>query len=551
MNPISAALQSPTPKPDRDVVSSSANDDTLQQGPGRESAFGSVLRTLSGAGTPPSADTDAGKGKPDDGEDDAPPAEEVAPASPAPAVPVSSAAAMVANFLSAAFPALAAAAAKTQASVQGPPTESAPASATGGLPVSGLGPTAAPIGGTASGSAPMPIKVPSGDAKSSKAQEIKAASVDSAADAKDMLLADSDARTDNIVRGGDLRRADNAKHAEDVVRPEGAARTDATQHMAGPLQTEVAKILRAAAAQVEVLGSAVHFKPVVPGAAPAPDGANAIATAAATEGSIAASQIAKPEGPALNAAAAALKLAPQIRVEPDPRRATALNAEGEPEKPMAMTPALGHAISGVERAVLAAVGERAEEAASSAGAHDGSGMATSLPAGSLPLIATAIKDELDRATAAQSRIQPDPAAPGIPGGPMRTLKIQLRPDELGVVTVEMRLSNGQLETHLRASQPETAALLHKDTAILTDLLNQGGYKADVIVGQARPTETGTGSGSGGSQQQASPSFTDGGARPGNEGARQRQEEQRQATGNRREGERTDEAVRPRDSGVYL
>ena len=115
----------------------------------------------------------------------------------------------------------------------------------------------------------------------------------------------------------------------------------------------------------------------------------------------------------------------------------------------------------------------------------------------------------------------------------------------------MRLSNGQLETHLRASQPETAALLHKDTAILTDLLNQGGYKADVIVGQARPTETGTGSGSGGSQQQASPSFTDGGARPGNEGARQRQEEQRQATGNRREGERTDEAVRPRDSGVYL
>lgn len=107
---------------------------------------------------------------------------------------------------------------------------------------------------------------------------------------------------------------------------------------------------------------------------------------------------------------------------------------------------------------------------------------------------------------------------------MRTLKIQLRPDEVGVITVEMRLSNGQLATHLRASQPETAALLHKDTAILTDLLSQGGYKADVIVGQARPTDTGTESG--GSQQHASPSFTDGGARPGNEGARQRQEEQR-------------------------
>lgn len=112
----------------------------------------------------------------------------------------------------------------------------------------------------------------------------------------------------------------------------------------------------------------------------------------------------------------------------------------------------------------------------------------------------------------------------------------------------MRLSNGQLETHLRASQPETAALLHKDAAILTDLLSHSSYQAEVTVGQARPAEASTASG--GSQSQASPSFADGGARPGNEGARQRQDAQRQA-GNRREGERTDEAVRPRDGGIYL
>ncbi|MCJ2090925.1 flagellar hook-length control protein FliK [Methylobacterium sp. J-072] len=172
------------------------------------------------------------------------------------------------------------------------------------------------------------------------------------------------------------------------------------------------------------------------------------------------------------------------------------------------------------------------------------------------MIATAIREELQRATAAaaQGQLPADPAANAVPAGPLRTLKIQLRPEDLGVVTVEMRLSNGQLETHLRASQPETAALLHKDTALLTDLLSNSGYRAEVSVGQAaRSADAG---GSGGSQQQASQqqaasSFADGGARPGNEGARQRQDAQRQAATTRREGERTDEAVRPRDGGVYL
>lgn len=246
----------------------------------------------------------------------------------------------------------------------------------------------------------------------------------------------------------------------------------------------------------------------------------------------------------------------QIRSEPDPRRAIAMAAAAEAASatPMTIAPAQGRAVSGVERAVLAAVGERAEESAASAGPHDGTGIATSLPGGSLPMIATAIKEELERASAAatQGQLPADPGANAVPAGPLRMPKIQLRPEDLGVVTVEMRLSNGQLETHLRASQPETAALLHKDTGILTDLLSNSGYRAEVSVAQARPADAG---GSGGSQQQASQqnassSFADGGARPGNEGARQRQDAQRQALP-RREGERTDEAVRPRDSGVYL
>ncbi|MCJ2140915.1 flagellar hook-length control protein FliK [Methylobacterium sp. E-066] len=527
MNPISAAVQNPTPKPDRDVGPPSANGDTpQQQETGRESAFGAVLRKLSGAGSSSSDDTEAATGKPDDAAGEAPPAVAVA-AEPVPVTPASSAAAMLANLLSVALPAVAAADSKAPAPVQARSIETALAPAAGSLSASVLGATGASAG-TSSGSTSTPIRIPAGDAKAQPASADDVAPTDSATDAKDLVRADSAARMD------------------DLARANGAQRTDIT------------KTLQAAAAKIEVLGRAVHFKPVVSGGAPAPEAAQAGPTEpAATEVGAVALQVAKPEGSALNAAAAALKLQPQIRSEPDPRRAVAAASDGEGEQPAVIAPAQGHAVSGVERAVLAAVGERAEDSsAAAAGPHDGSGTATSLPAGSLPLIATAIREELQRATAAaaQDRLPADPAANAGPVGPLRTLKIQLRPEDLGVVTVEMRLSNGQLETHLRASQPETAALLHKDTALLTDLLSNSGYRAEVSVGQAaRSADAG---GSGGSQQQASQqqaasSFADGGARPGNEGARQRQDAQRQAATTRREGERTDEAVRPRDGGVYL
>ncbi|MCJ2058091.1 flagellar hook-length control protein FliK [Methylobacterium sp. J-048] len=527
MNPISAAVQNPTPKPDRDVGPPSANGDTpQQQGTGRESAFGAVLRKLSGADSSSSADTEAATGKPDDTAGEAPPEVAVA-AEPAPITPVSSAAALLANLLSVALPAVAAADSRAPAPVQDRSIEAALVPAAGSLSASVLGATGASAG-TSLGSVSTPIRIPAGDAKAQPASADDVAPTDGATDAKDPVRADSAARMD------------------DLARANGAPRADIT------------KTLQAAAAKIEVLGRAVHFKPVVSGGAPATEAAPAgttepAAAAAGAEIATATPQVARPEGPALNATAAALKLPLQIQSEPDPRRAIAMDtaAGAASETPMMIAPGQGHAVSGVERAVLAAVGERAEDSsAASAAPRDGTGTATSLPAGSLPLIATTIREELERATAAaasQGGLQADPAANAVPVEPLRMLKIQLRPEDLGVVTVEMRLSNGQLETHLRASQPETAALLHKDTAILTDLLNQGGYKADVIVGQARPTETGAG----GSQQQASPSFTDGGARPGNEGARQRQDGQRQAASNRREGERTDEAVRPCDGGVYL
>ncbi|MBL7406113.1 flagellar hook-length control protein FliK, partial [Escherichia coli] len=87
-----------------------------------------------------------------------------------------------------------------------------------------------------------------------------------------------------------------------------------------------------------------------------------------------------------------------------------------------------------------------------------------------PTIAAAIKEEIERAAAAgpEGRVSADLAIPAAPDGPLRVLKIQLRPENLGIVTVELRLTDGQLETHLRASRPETAAMLHRDSAILAE-----------------------------------------------------------------------------------
>ncbi|MGU3464196.1 flagellar hook-length control protein FliK [Methylobacterium sp. C33D] len=133
------------------------------------------------------------------------------------------------------------------------------------------------------------------------------------------------------------------------------------------------------------------------------------------------------------------------------------------------------------------------------------------------------------------------------------LKIQLRPDNLGIVTVELRLTDGHLETHLRASRPETAAMLQRDSAILTELMKQAHYRPEITVGPVRPTEAG--SSAGGSPSQGQSANTDGGGRPGPGGEGQRRSEQQRAEQRpaigRRDGERMDETVRPRDGGVYL
>ncbi|WP_331300520.1 flagellar hook-length control protein FliK [Methylobacterium oryzae] len=324
--------------------------------------------------------------------------------------------------------------------------------------------------------------------------------------------------------------------------------------------------------KVEVLDRAVHFRPVLPDAArraraapvsapsplpAAPNAADAADAQLQPGRSGSPDPVAAKSQPAWIAltdkVAAAAKAAVPLDTDREPRSgpatasaaATGLDVEGD-----LATGADSRSRSGIARTVLAATGRQGPAGDPVQGGSYGSGTGPGQLAPALPTIAAAIKDGIERAAAAEPelRVSADPAIPTAPDGPLRVLKIQLRPEDLGTVTVELRLTNGQLETHLRASRPETAAMLQRDSAILTDLLKQAHYRPEITVGPVRPGDAGPSAG--GSQSQGQSAFTDGGPRSGHGGGGQRQAEQRPAI-NGRDVERMDETVRPRDGGVYL
>jgi flagellar hook-length control protein FliK len=81
-------------------------------------------------------------------------------------------------------------------------------------------------------------------------------------------------------------------------------------------------------------------------------------------------------------------------------------------------------------------------------------------------------------------------------GPLKILHIKLEPDNLGEVSVKMRLVGGTLELHLEASRTETLDMLTKDKDVLNRLLRASGYTPDVVTVQAgadnSPSQSSTG-----------------------------------------------------------
>jgi chemotaxis protein MotD len=486
VTPIPATVQRAAPKPDRDVTPQPDDNPSALPKADPKQGFGDILRTASRGAAPASVAPDPGES----GAKDGPGGPEDEPAAgPAPALSASQAAAILATLLGAS---------------SAPPTSALDEAASGS---GGPHPGAATTGSGATGNGPG-LRTPSVPATP-----------------------------------GD------AVGRDDV-------------------------------AEVDVLDRAVHFKPVLPREVPAasalPADPGSPATAARPAGPAPADSSALRDlslpasadaeaggnpilrtGPADPGPQTIPKVPLPVRSGPEPRAAEGALPDGAtgPDRSYGAAPEDSRALTGIAalgsaRTGSALTGRHGAEGGSPAGSPDAAGAGPGAPAVSLPTLAAVIRDELERTTASgpAARAQADPPVRDAPDGPLRVLRIQLRPEELGIVTVELRLADGQLETHLRAARPETAALLHRDAAILTDLLKQANYQAAVTVGPARPAEAGGFSGGNPSQGQAA--FTDGGARPGPGQDRQRQADQRPASG-RRDGERMDESVRPRDGGVYL
>ncbi len=508
MTLIAATVQRPAPKSDREMARSHPETD-LRTPPdrGRPGAFGDVLREIAEPPSTPSSDEDrddaaeprgpVAKGRPDEAT--------VTPAL-SPADPASAAATVLANVLNTAHPAAA-----------------SDAPATGGSP----GPrTTAPD--AAARSAPALVR---------------------GAGSAQGLLAGSGPKPDVTV-------LDRAVHFKPVLPPaalpesgaaEAAPAASGAPTVAGqnPARTGLSDVIATAA---RTLQAATGLAPQGPADTAMPAEA---APAASGAPFVAGQNLARPGlGDIIATAARTLRAATGLAPQ-DPADTAVRAAITAPGTSDLSVPADSHAVPGIARTILAAAGHQSRAGSSVPTPRDSVGTETGLPAITLPMIAAAIEDEIARAVPARPDAvgnHADPATGTAPDGPLRVLRIQLRPEELGTVTVELRLANGQLETHLRASRPETAALLQRDAAILTDLLKQAHHQADVTVAQARPADAG-GSAEGAPSQGQS-SFANGGARPGHGEDGQRQAAHRSATG-RRDGERIDETIRPRDGGIYL
>ena len=147
------------------------------------------------------------------------------------------------------------------------------------------------------------------------------------------------------------------------------------------------------------------------------------------------------------------------------------------------------------------------------------------------------------------------------GKVVNTLKIQLRPDNLGDVTATMRLSGDQLSVDLKVQTGEAYRQLHADQSRMVDALRAQGYQVDNITvtlasSADQQSDSSRNSGSNQQQQQSLLNQGQGGdARP--KGQNYSGQQTNGNDGNRSSGERGVEdgsaggVLRPRSGAVYL
>jgi len=85
-----------------------------------------------------------------------------------------------------------------------------------------------------------------------------------------------------------------------------------------------------------------------------------------------------------------------------------------------------------------------------------------------------------------SRAAPDPQGLSIrpEGEAVKTLEIKLTPVELGTVKVSLKITGGNVEVTMTASNPQTAEMLKQDRQLLDQMLRATGHRAETITIQA-------------------------------------------------------------------
>ncbi|MBO0733857.1 MAG: flagellar hook-length control protein FliK [Methylocapsa sp.] len=94
---------------------------------------------------------------------------------------------------------------------------------------------------------------------------------------------------------------------------------------------------------------------------------------------------------------------------------------------------------------------------------------------------------------------------------MQILRLQLDPENLGNVTVKMRLAGAKLDLHIEAEKPETARLIGTDKEFLAARLRSEGYAIDSITIASPPPGSLPGICGGASTKENFPGYHDGGA----------------------------------------
>ncbi len=176
-------------------------------------------------------------------------------------------------------------------------------------------------------------------------------------------------------------------------------------------------------------------------------------------------------------------------------------------------------------------------------------------------IMASLKAEASRAAAEPQGLSIKPE-----GEAVKTLEIKLTPVELGSVKVTLKITGGNVEVTMTASNPQTAELLKQDRQLLDQMLRATGHRADSITIQTAADDRVTGQQHTGQAQSSGSSFSQADQNSGNgsfqnplqQGGRQengdqgRQAQDQSASDDRTRSVEDEKAGDQRhDGGVYL